>query len=74
MDIRAFIASLDISLTNALFAAGLAVAAFLAIHTALVLFRRRLDQLSDEAAHRPVAEVLRRTLARTSNLVVLATA
>ena len=74
MDIRAFIASLDISLTNALFAAGLAVAAFLAIHAALALFRRRLDQLSDEAAHRPVAEVLRRTLARTSKLVVLATA
>jgi len=74
VDIRAFIASLDISLTNALFATGLAVATFLAIHTALVLFRRRLDQLSDESAHRPVAEVLRKTLARTSNLVVLATA
>lgn len=74
MDIRAFIASLDISLTNALFAAGLAVASFLAIHAALALFRRRLDQLSDETAHRPVAEVLRKTLARTSNLVVLATA
>lgn len=74
MDIRAFIASLDITLPNALFAVGLAVAAFLAMHTALVLFRRRLDQLSDESAHRPVAEVLRKTLARTSNLVVLATA
>ena len=74
MDIRAFIASLDISLTNALFAAGLAVAAFLAMHTALVLFRRRLDKLSDESAHRPVAEVLRKTLARTSNLMVFVTA
>jgi len=74
VDIRAFIASLDISLTNALFATGLAIASFLAIHAALVLFRRRLDQLSDESAHRPVAEVLRKTLARTSNIVVLATA
>ena len=74
MDIRALIASLGISLTNALFASGLALAAFLAIHGALALFRRRLERLSDQSAHRPVAEVLRRTLARTSNLVVIATA
>ncbi|MDB5793138.1 MAG: mechanosensitive ion channel protein MscS [Massilia sp.] len=73
MDIRAFVASLDITLPNALFALALAVASFAAIHGLLVLFRRRLDQLSDESAHRPVAEVLRRTLARTSNLVVFAT-
>ncbi len=73
MDIRAFIASLGITLPNALFALSLAAVSFVAIHGLLVLFRRRLDQLSDETAHRPVAEVLRRTLARTSNLVVLAT-
>jgi len=74
VDIRAFFASLDISLTNALFAAGLALAAFLAMHAALALFRRRLDRLSDESAHRPVAEVLRKTLARTSNLMLFVTA
>lgn len=74
MDFRAFFASLDITLPNALFALALGVAAFTAIHGALMLFRRRLDQLSDEWAHRPVAEVLRKTLARTSNLVVFATA
>lgn len=73
MDIRAFIASLDITLPNALFALALAVASFVAIHGALALFRRRLDRLGDESAHRPVAEVLRKTLARTSNLVVVLT-
>jgi small-conductance mechanosensitive channel len=73
VDIRAFVASLDITLPNALFALALAVASFVAIHGALMLFRRRLDQLGDEQAHRPVAEVLRKTLARTSNLVVIAT-
>ena len=74
MEFRAFVDSLDITLPNALFALALGVAAFAAIHGALMLFRRRLDQLSDEWAHRPVAEVLRKTLARTSNLVVFATA
>ncbi|MFC5478501.1 mechanosensitive ion channel family protein [Massilia suwonensis] len=74
MDIRAFVASLDITLPNALFALSLAVASFVAVHGVLMLFRRRLDRLSDERAHRPVAEVLRKTLARTSNLVVFATA
>jgi small-conductance mechanosensitive channel len=73
VDIRAFIASLDITLPNALFALALAVFSFVAIHGVLVLFRRRLDKLSDERAHRPVAEVLRKTLGRTSNLVVFAT-
>jgi small-conductance mechanosensitive channel len=73
VDIRAFVASLDITLPNALFALALAVASFAAIHGLLALFRRRLDQLGDARAHRPVAEVLRKTLARTSNIVVLAT-
>lgn len=73
MDIRAFIVSLDITVPNALFALSLAVASFVVIHGALALFRRHLDQLSGESAHRPVATVLQRTLARTSNLVVLAT-
>jgi small-conductance mechanosensitive channel len=73
VDIRAFIASLDITLPNALFALALAVASFVAIHGALALFRRRLGRLGDESAHRPVAEVLRKTLARTSKLVVILT-
>jgi small-conductance mechanosensitive channel len=73
VEIRAFIASLDITLPNALFALALAVFSFVAIHSLLALFRRRLDRLSEERAHRPVAEVLRKTLGRTSNLVVFAT-
>jgi len=73
VDIRAYIASLDITLPNALFALALAIGSFVAIHGLLALFRRRLDKLSDEWAHRPVAEILRKTLARTSNLVVFAT-
>jgi small-conductance mechanosensitive channel len=74
LNIRGFISSLDISTTNALFAAAAAVASFIVIHTLLALFRKRICSLSDERAHRPIAEVLRETLARTSKLAVLATA
>jgi small-conductance mechanosensitive channel len=73
LDIRSFATSMQITLPNALFALGAAVASFIAIHAALGLFRRRLGQLTEERAHRPVAEVLRQTLARTSNLAVIAT-
>jgi small-conductance mechanosensitive channel len=73
MDIRGFFTSLDIGWSNAAFAIGVAVLAFILIHGAVVLFRRRLNQLSGEAAQRPIVDVLRHTLARTSNLAVLAT-
>jgi small-conductance mechanosensitive channel len=73
MDIRGYFASLDIGWTNAAFAIGVAVVSFLAIHGALVLFRRRLNALSGERAQRPIIDVLRHTLGRTSNLAVLAT-
>lgn len=73
MDIRGYITSLDISLPNALFALGVAIVAFMAMHTALAVLRKRLGQLSEESAHRPVAEVLRKTLARTSRIAILAT-
>ncbi|MGZ5198902.1 MAG: mechanosensitive ion channel family protein [Telluria sp.] len=74
MEIRGFISSLDITLPNALFALGAAVVSFIVIHAGLALFRRRLCKLSEERAHRPVAEVLKQTLARTSNLAIFATA
>jgi small-conductance mechanosensitive channel len=74
MDIRGFVESLNISLTNALFAVGAAVASFILIHAVLAIFRKRIGELTEERAHRPVAEVLRQTLARTSNLAVFATA
>jgi small-conductance mechanosensitive channel len=73
LDIRGFYSSLHISLPNALFALGAAVLSFILIHTAVILFRKRVCKLTEERAHRPVAEVLRQTLARTSNLAVIAT-
>jgi small-conductance mechanosensitive channel len=73
MSYRGYFTSLDISWTNAAFAIGAAVLSFLLIHGAVVLFRRRLDKLDGEAAQRPIADVLRHTLARTSNLAILAT-
>jgi small-conductance mechanosensitive channel len=73
MDIRGFLTSLDIGWTNGAFAIGAAVLSFVLIHGVVVLFRRRLDKLSGEAAQRPIVDVLRHTLARTSNLAVLAT-
>jgi small-conductance mechanosensitive channel len=74
MDIRGFFSSLQISLPNAMFAVGAAVVSFIVIHGVLALFRKRLGRLTEERAHKPVAEVLRQTLARTSNLAVIATA
>jgi small-conductance mechanosensitive channel len=73
MNIRGYFTTLDISWTNAAFAVGAAVLSFVLIHGAVVLFRRRLDKLSGEAAQRAIVDVLRHTLARTSNLAVLAT-
>jgi small-conductance mechanosensitive channel len=73
MDIRGYFTSLDIGWTNAAFAIGVAVVSFLAIHGALVLFRRRLNAISGERAQRPIVDVLRHTLGRTSNLAVFAT-
>jgi small-conductance mechanosensitive channel len=73
LNIRGFISSLDIGLTNSMFALGAAVLSFLLIHGLLALFRKRIGELSEERAHRPVAEVLRQTLARTSTLAVVAT-
>jgi small-conductance mechanosensitive channel len=74
VNIRTFVTSLDLSLTNTLFAIGAAVLSFIILHGAIALFRKRLDALSEENAHRPVVEVLRQTLARTSRLAIFATA
>jgi small-conductance mechanosensitive channel len=73
MTIRGYFSNLDIGWTNATVALGAAVVSFIAIHGAVHLFRRRLDKLDDERAHKPIVEVLRHTLARTSNLAILAT-
>jgi len=73
MDIRGYFTTLDIGWTNAAFAIGAAVLSFTLIHGAVALVRRRLNALSDDHAHRPIVDVLRHTLARTSKLAVLAT-
>lgn len=73
MTIRGYFSTLDITWTNAAVALCAAVVAFIALHGAVALFRRRLDKLDDARAHKPIVEVLRNTLARTSNLAILAT-
>jgi len=46
MDIRGYFSTLDIEWTNAAFALAAAVVSYVVIHGAVMLFRRRLDQLS----------------------------
>lgn len=69
-----YFTNLDIGWTNAAVALGAAVAAFVALHGAVVLFRRRLGRLQGDQAHKPIVDVLRHTLARTSSLAILASA
>jgi small-conductance mechanosensitive channel len=59
---------------NWLIALVVAVFSFIAIHGAVALFRRHLCKLSEDGrADRPAAELLKATLARTSNLAVIVT-
>jgi small-conductance mechanosensitive channel len=73
MTIRGYFSNIDISWTSGAIAVAAAVISFIAIHGAVMLFRRRLCTLDDERANRPIVEVLRQTLARTSHLAVIAT-
>jgi small-conductance mechanosensitive channel len=73
MTIAGYFSTLDISWTNAAFAVGAAVVSFVALHSAVALFRRRLNALSGERAHKPIVDVLRHTLGRTSSLAIMAT-
>jgi small-conductance mechanosensitive channel len=64
-----------IDVGNWLIALVVAVVSFIAIHGAVALFRRHLCKLSEDGrADRPAAELLKATLARTSNIAVLVTA
>lgn len=74
MDLHGYFSSIDLEWHNAAIALAAAVLSFLLIHGAVALFRRRLAALSDEEAQRPIVDVLRHTLARTSNVAALATA
>jgi len=69
-----FFASLDITLANALFATGAAVASYIVMHGALILFRRRMKRLSEDRRHGTLAQVLSKTLARTGTLAIIVTA
>ena len=65
-----------ISLTNWLLAAGAAIASYAVMHAAVALFRKRLCRISHQApqADSHIAELLKATLARTSNIAVVVTA
>ena len=73
MTFRGYFSTLDITWTNAAVALGAAVLSFVALHGAVMLFRRRLNQLQGERAHKPIVDVLRHTLAKTSGLAILIT-
>lgn len=63
-----------IEASNWVLALTAAVISFIVIHGVVILFRRHLDTLSaDGRADRPAAELLKATLARTSNVAVLVT-
>jgi small-conductance mechanosensitive channel len=73
MTFRGYFSTLDITWTNAAVALGATVFSFIALHGAVMLFRRRLNQLQGERAHKPIVDVLRHTLAKTSSLAILVT-
>ena len=73
MTFRGYFSTLDITWTNAAVALGATVLSFIALHGAVMLFRRRLNQLQGERAHKPIVDVLRHTLAKTSGLAILIT-
>lgn len=63
-----------IDASNWILALTVAAISFVVIHGIVILFRRRLDKLSENGrADRPAAELLKATLARTSNFAVFIT-
>ena len=63
-----------IDASNWILALTVAAISFVLIHGVVILFRRRLDKLSENGrADRPAAELLKATLARTSNFAVFVT-
>ena len=73
MTFRGYFSSLDITWTNGAVALGAAIVSFIALHGAVMLCRRRLNQLQGERVHKPIVDVLRHTLAKTSGLAFLVT-
>lgn len=63
-----------IEASNWILALTAAVISFIAIHGVVILFRRHLNKLSENGrADRPAAELLKATLARTSNFAIFVT-
>ena len=63
-----------IDASNWILALAVAAVSFIVIHGVVILFRRHLDKLSENGkADRPAAELLKATLARTSNFAVFVT-
>jgi small-conductance mechanosensitive channel len=63
-----------IEASNWILALTAAVISFIAIHGVVIVFRRHLNKLSENGrADRPAAELLKATLARTSNFAIFVT-
>ncbi|MDB5958763.1 MAG: mechanosensitive ion channel protein MscS [Massilia sp.] len=63
-----------IAVSNWILALSAAIISFIVIHGVVIMFRRHLDKLSANGrADRPAAELLKATLARTSNFAVFVT-
>jgi small-conductance mechanosensitive channel len=63
-----------IAVSNWILALSAAIISFIVIHGVVIMFRRHLDKLSANGrADRPAAELLKATLARTSNFAVFIT-
>jgi small-conductance mechanosensitive channel len=63
-----------IAVSNWILALSAAIISFIVIHGVVIMFRRHLDKLSASGrADRPAAELLKATLARTSNFAVFIT-
>lgn len=73
MDFKKYFTGFEFHPANALFALGVAIFSFIVIHTMLALFKKRLCKLENRNADRPAAQLFKATLARTSNLAVIAT-
>lgn len=73
MDFKKYFADIEFHPANAAFALGVAILSFILIHALLALIRKRLCKLEARKADRPAAQLIKATLARTSNIAVIAT-
>ncbi|HEY0062208.1 MAG TPA: mechanosensitive ion channel family protein [Telluria sp.] len=72
--IRAYLPPVNIDLANAALALSAAVVSFVVLKVSLALVRRKLCALTDAQADHAWAQILKKTLASTSTLALVATA